>query len=125
MQDVEVHPKTQRLPWPQPHGMEHRFGRRVPCGTPVAISAGADLVGVGRLRDVSLSGAFVETVVNLPLFARVAIEKQCEGGRGIELRASVVRKDTDGVGIEWCETPSRSICLTLGCPRPCRPDSGD
>lgn len=125
MQDVDAYPHAQRLPWPLPHAMDHRFGRRIPCGTPVAISAGTVILGAGRLRNVSLSGAFVETALDLPPFSQIAIEKQCEGGRDIQLLASVVRKDADGVGIEWCETPSRSICLTLGCPRPCRPDSGD
>jgi hypothetical protein len=125
MQNVDARPLTQPLPWPGAHGMEHRFGNRLPCGTQVTVSAGAGVVGAGRMVNVSLSGAYVETAVDLPLFSPVAIEKLCGGGRGISLRACVVRKDADGVGIEWCETPSRSICVTLGCPRPCRTGAGD
>jgi hypothetical protein len=105
--------------------MEHRFGRRYTCGTRVALSAGVGLVGDGRLRNVSLSGAYVETTLDLPLSATVAIEKICDGQRGIDLLAWVVRKDAEGVGIEWCETPARSICQTMGCARPCRPESAD
>jgi len=42
-----------------------------------------------------------------------------EHGKAVELRASVVRKGAGGVGIEWCETPARSICRIFGCTRHC------
>jgi hypothetical protein len=125
MQTLDVYPATQRLPWNRPHTMEHRFGRRFTCGTNVTVSAGAGIAGGGRLLNVSLSGAYIQTTVDLPLFGLVAVEKACGPERAVDLFASVVRKDADGVGVEWCETPARSICQTLGCARPCHSASGD
>jgi PilZ domain-containing protein len=105
--------------------MDHRFGRRYSCGTRVTISAGEGIAASGRMLNVSLSGAFVQTALDLPLFSVVAIKKNCEGANGVELHAMVVRKDTGGVGVEWCESLDCSICRTFGCAQPCHPDSPD
>ena len=99
--------------------MDHRFGRRFECGTPVRLTAGS-LTGQGRMRDVSLSGVFVETDLYLPLFTRVSLFRTTAANRIIEMRGSVVRRDGAGYGIEWCETPPGSICHEFGCPHPCR-----
>jgi len=102
--------------------MEHRWGHRIACGARVRLSAGADVDGTGRLRNVSMSGAFIETAVGLPLFARVAItvlHADRESPREVELLANVARVDDDGVGVEWCETAPREICPLLGCATPC------
>lgn len=102
--------------------MEHRFGRRYACGAPVRISAGAESEGAGRLVNVSMSGAYIQTALDLPLFAPVSIVKvRKDDHTPVELQASVVRRDNGGVGVEWCETPGRSICHVLGCPHPCHP----
>jgi len=98
--------------------MEHRFGQRFRCGNGVRLAAG-DLAGPGRLVNVSLRGAYVETALDLPLFTTVEIAGNGEHGKAVDLRASVVRKDAGGVGIEWCETPVRSICRIFGCTRHC------
>jgi len=97
--------------------MEHRFGRRFRCGTAVRVSAGTALAGRGRLVNVSLSGAYLQTALDLPLYASVEVAKDGDGA--VRLLASVVRKDATGVGIEWCETPSCSICRTFGCSKHC------
>lgn len=102
-----------------PPFMEHRFGRRFRCGTTVRLSAGGAVTGRGRLANVSLSGAYLETALELPLFATVEIAKDVERGKGVALLASVVRKDRGGVGVEWCDTPSRSICEFFGCTKHC------
>jgi hypothetical protein len=90
--------------------MEHRWGRRIACGAAARLDAGAGIVGVGRLRDVSLSGAFIETALELPLLARVSVAV-----RDTYVAASVVRIVDDGCGVEWCETAPRAICPLLGC----------
>ncbi|MBC8024878.1 MAG: PilZ domain-containing protein [Steroidobacteraceae bacterium] len=90
--------------------MEHRWGRRIACGAPARLSVGAGITGAGQLRDVSLSGAFIETVLELPLFAQVTVSVG-----ETEVQASVVRIDADGVGVEWMETEQRAICPLLGC----------
>jgi hypothetical protein len=101
-----------------PLSMEHRFGQRFRCGNQVRLSAG-DLAGGGRLSNVSLSGAYLETALDLPLFATVEISGHGEHGKAVRLSASVVRKDAGGAGVEWCETPGRSICSIFGCTRHC------
>ena len=102
--------------------MEHRFGRRYACGSPVRISAGDEASGDGQLVNVSMSGAYLQTELDLPLFALISLVKIRKDDRTpVELLASVVRRDGRGVGVEWCETPGRSICHVLGCPHPCHP----
>ena len=98
--------------------MEHRFGRRFRCGTAVHVSADSGVAGEGRLANVSLSGAYVQTALDLPLFALVDLVASRDG-RTVERRACVVRKEATGVGVEWCETPTRSICQIFGCPKHC------
>lgn len=102
-----------------PVSMEHRFGQRLRCGSPVRLSAGDGVGGAGRLRDVSLSGAFLETALDPPLFAPIDIAATHPAAQDVCLRALVVRKDRHGVGVEWCETPGRSICQIFGCTRQC------
>ncbi|HTU67575.1 MAG TPA: PilZ domain-containing protein [Steroidobacteraceae bacterium] len=102
----------------RPGGMEHRFGRRLSCGTRVRLTAGEGIAGAGRLVNVSLSGAYIETSLDLPPFSLLEISSDGRP-RAVELLASVVRKDATGVGVEWCETPSCSICRIFGCAQPC------
>jgi hypothetical protein len=102
----------------QGNWMEHRWGPRRPCRARVSISAGSGLAGSGRMRDVSLSGAFLETVVPLPMFTRLAIAVLPDDGGSAhsqEFTAVVVRRDEGGVGIEWCDEIYGSICRALGC----------
>jgi hypothetical protein len=102
-----------------PLGMEHRFGQRFRCGTAVRVSSGSSLTGRGRLVNVSLSGAFLETALDLPLLATISIARDGNCRRDVELLASVVRKDACGVGVEWCENLSSSICEIFGCSKRC------
>jgi hypothetical protein len=109
---------------PRPQGMEHRWGRRIRCHADVRISAG-DLAGAGRLRDISLSGAFVETSLALPLFAPIAIAACRAADTNPELWACVVRRDRDGVGVEWIETQPGFVCPMLGCETCCAPPDSE
>lgn len=95
-------------------GMEHRWGRRIACGAVARLSVGAGVSGTARLRDVSLSGAFIETALQLPTFAQLTILV-----RETEVQASVVRIEACGVGVEWIEMEQRAICPLLGCKNPC------
>jgi hypothetical protein len=105
--------------------MEHRWGQRAPCGSRVRLPTGAGICGAGRLRDVSMSGAFLETALELPLFGRVTVAVvRGDPGHEIEAIGSVVRKEPGGVGIEWCETLPGSICALLGCTPRCAAAAG-
>lgn len=100
--------------------MEHRWGRRIACDAPVGVSAAGVPIGSGTLRNVSMSGAFMETALALPLYAHISLKVLRDEPRvEREISASVVRVARDGVGVEWCETPAGSICALLGCQTRC------
>ena len=101
--------------------MEHRWGQRKRCDALVWLSTGAGPSATARVRDVSLSGAFLETALHLPLFAQVTIAVLCDDGftQAVKFNAGVVRSEPGGVGIEWCEPVSGSICRQLGCTLKC------
>jgi hypothetical protein len=101
--------------------MEHRWGPRRPCRTRVCVSAGGGVSGLGRLANISMSGALLETAVPLPLFAQLAITVLREDGatHQLEFTAVVVRHESNGVGIEWCDPNTGSICQALHCDIDC------
>ena len=80
------------------------------CQARVRISAPGGITGAGRVRDVSSSGAFIETMTHLPMHTRVMLTV---------LAAMVVRVARTGFAVEWCETPGGSICSVVGCTTPC------
>lgn len=87
-------------------GMEHRWGRRQPTDVAVHLIAKPGVAGFGRVLNVSLTGAYLETRVPLRLLAIVylgpaAAASASDSGRSIA--ASVVRRDARGVGLEWCD----------------------
>lgn len=94
--------------------MEHRCGQRVELDLGVQLMARPSGIGPGRLRSISLSGAFVATTLALPLLARVRVI--CEGGAMDvaalrKMEGYVVRQADDGVGIEWCALLPASLPL--------------
>jgi hypothetical protein len=92
--------------------MEHRWGTRIPVNVPVRISSAA-LSGSGTLRDLSVSGAYIETVIALPESAWV----QVRVARGVEpamrLSGLVIRHDGRGVGIEWLDLAPLELAPSL------------
>ena len=102
--------------------MEHRWGRRIPCSASVHICAASGVTGSGRLRDVSTSGAFVESALDLPLFSQVTIAVQHAGGTAVDgpgTRANIVRHASEGFAVEWCEIQAGTVCDQLGCATAC------
>ena len=72
------------------------------------------------MRDVSMSGAFIETAMPLSLLAQVEIAVSHRDGPGVtELAGCVVRVERDGVAVEWTEVSPEAICPLLGCNSPC------
>jgi len=112
---------------PRPFFMEHRWGQRMTCRARVQLSAGAGLSGAGRVRDVSSSGAFIETTLQLPMQARLmlVVRGNKSATHEIEIAASVARVNRDGIGVEWCETPTGSICAVVGCTASCASLEGE
>ncbi len=102
-----------------PAGMEHRWGRRIVCSATVHLSAGA-ATGSGRIRDISMSGAFIETSFTPALNSPVQIAVHRDDGRmGPVKSGCVVRREPDGFALEWAETPSGCVCPQLDCTEPC------
>jgi hypothetical protein len=101
--------------------MEHRWGQRKRCRARVYLSAGAGISGTGCVRDVSSSGAFIETTLQLPMHARVMLNVRGNESatHEVDMAATVARVDNDGIGVEWYETPAGSICVILGCTTLC------
>lgn len=104
-----------------PLHLEHRWGLRARCRARVRLSTGTGITGTGRIRDISSSGAFIETDVELPLNAPLdlVILGNESAVQTVEMAASVVRVDHDGVGVEWSRTAECSICSVLGCTTRC------
>jgi len=96
--------------------MEHRWGERVLMDQPARLDARPNLIAVGRLRNASLSGGYVETGASVPLGTRLHVElewiywsrtEQCR------VPAYVVRSDENGLGLEWCDFAPRWIALVI------------
>jgi hypothetical protein len=119
---LDVSPASRRQSF-----MEHRWGRRIRCRARARISAGVGMTGSGKIRDVSMSGAFIETAMPLSLLAQVEIEvSHRDDADETALAACVVRIERDGVAVEWADPSPEAICPLLGCNSPCAaadPDS--
>jgi hypothetical protein len=91
--------------------MEHRWGSRKAVDVPVRFIALPATIGTGRITNVSMTGAFLETRAELRPMALLYVEMihlLQEPGKRKRLSASVVRRTDLGVGIEWCEAVSKS-----------------
>jgi PilZ domain-containing protein len=99
--------------------LEHRWGSRVHLRKPAALHTNHGPDSHAVLRNVSLSGAFVETGLKPALFSRVAV--QLTDGNWCSLDAWVVRTDVSGVGLEWLEPGSETAVALLSRPRHAAP----
>jgi hypothetical protein len=101
-------------------GMDHRWGRRQPTDVAVQVIAKSGARGTGRMANVSLTGAYLETQMSLRPLALVYLQsadRNLAGGKRIA--ASVVRCDARGVGLEWFEPQTKAagvnaMLATLG-----------
>lgn len=96
--------QTQTLTLPATKPMEHRWGARVDidCAARLMLHDGA--VGEGRLRNASISGAYIATAVRLaPLTPLNVVLTTGRGAqrRTLELPACVARFDRGGLAVEW------------------------
>jgi len=91
--------------------MEHRWGRRQPTNLMVRFCAMSGITGVGRLLNISSTGAFLATTARLRPLSLVYLEPAAATFWGIQSRriaASVVRQDALGVGVEWCDAAAET-----------------
>jgi hypothetical protein len=87
--------------------MEHRCGDRRPANFAVRLILPPREVLLGRIRDISLSGAFVQTYRELPPLSRILVDFRTVVGAAApalrRIEGYVVRNGKTGVGIEWAE----------------------
>jgi hypothetical protein len=91
--------------------IEHRWGSRVHLMKPVTIETNQATDAAARLRNASLSGAFIETALQPALYSRVTILAPYATDEPVE--AWVVRADGAGVGIEWMEPAVETVVAIL------------
>ena len=67
-------------------------------------------IGTGCLSNVSVTGAFMKTKAHLRLLSVLNLSApQSKKAKSKGITAFVVRQDTAGVGLEWCEAGQTSI----------------
>ncbi|HXC59954.1 MAG TPA: hypothetical protein VN645_11600 [Steroidobacteraceae bacterium] len=90
--------------------MEHRWGDRTDVTVRVWID-GAFLSGAGTLRNLSSSGAYIETSLPLsPLtMVRIRLPDSNQGPLTDDDWGLVVRQDSGGIGVEWCDAAAPTI----------------
>lgn len=84
------------------HLVEHRLAARVPVTLDALVQQPIDPAIFVRLRNLSHYGAYAQTSVPIPRYRRVWIHLRVPGARkpGV-VRATVVRADAEGVGLEF------------------------
>jgi hypothetical protein len=95
--------------------MEHRWGARVALDLPVRLELSGELLGHGRLRNASISGALVVTASRLPVLTAldvVVTTTAAPEGR-IVLPACVVRRAGTAIGVEWRDMACDSLVALL------------
>ncbi|HYJ39848.1 MAG TPA: hypothetical protein VEW08_03595 [Steroidobacteraceae bacterium] len=79
-------------------------------------------LGMANLANASISGAFLETTLQLPVNANVILEPVSTAGvalEGVKLSARVARVDRRGLGIEWrAMIAPQLLALLTGTPLP-------
>jgi hypothetical protein len=85
--------------------MEHRWGHRISIDLPIWVSSGG-IAGPGMLRNLSVSGALIET--SLPLATLTMVRVQIPRSGELPHASAwgfIVRDGSNGFGIEWCDSP--------------------
>lgn len=96
--------------------MEHRWGIRHPLELSVRLEGLPNLLTFARLRNVSSSGAYIETRAAPALDSRIWVELGLRSGSGEGRRrilAYVVRRDERGIGLEWSEFAPRAVLALM------------
>jgi hypothetical protein len=96
--------------------MEHRWGQRIPVDIQVQLRARPRAIGVGRIANLSISGAWIETKSRLPLLAQIqVVVKPSRLGRhrAGSVAAFVTRRSKTGIGVEWRQMAPQHITVLL------------
>lgn len=110
--------------------MEHRLGSRHATDVDVYLRTwGSTVSARGRLRDLSVSGAFISTLLPCRPLLHVTVQIALQGRpRRIapSFEGQIVRLDQGGIGIEWAELQPELVAkliLTQHADEPMRANS--
>jgi len=94
--------------------MEHRWGRRVSADIDVRIFADPASAGWGRLRDISITGGFIETALRVHVLSRLCLSVPSTAHRSAcTVHAIVVRSEAEGLGVEWFDGDSKVVAALM------------
>jgi PilZ domain len=82
--------------------MEHRWGERFRVSLTVTVRDSKGWTAVARLRDVSISGAFLECRHAFDPAQWVTVNFG-HGARAVPVAGFIARVTRDGLGLEWAE----------------------
>jgi PilZ domain-containing protein len=82
------------------------------------------LVALGRIVDLSLSGALVQTALQVPLLSRLQLTVALDRRHKAQVDAQVVRQTEVGVAVEWSEFGNDAIQALLAHRRPAQARAG-
>jgi PilZ domain len=87
------------------NGLEHRWGERIRVNIPVRVEVAATSAADGCMKNLSLSGALMNSDCDLRLYSliEVSIALPPPFSRTTVIKAHVARKFNEGFGIEWHE----------------------
>jgi hypothetical protein len=95
--------------------VEHRWGKRIPLDLSVSLQWGPHSLASGRLRNVSLSGAYVEGLPLLPVWTEVYVHLDGIGcGECSPVKAYVIRNEPGGLAVEWSEFAPNGVHRLIG-----------
>jgi len=92
--------------------MEHRWGERLEVDICVQLSVPPLILGSGRIRNISISGAWISGRFDLPPLARafVVFDLVLAGQREqLPIGCYVARVRPDGIGVEWRELARKIV----------------
>jgi hypothetical protein len=94
--------------------MEHRWGERRPIDLGVRFVMMPQTVGAGRIVNISSTGAFMKTQTCLRLLSLLYLQPLATPeGETEHIAATVVRRESTGVGLEWCEFGANALTRYL------------
>jgi len=96
--------------------MDHRWGQRQATNLAVHVAGTSGATGAARMVNVSLTGAYLETSAPLRRHALVYVapssRHNCVGGSR-RIAAYVIRRDSLGVGLEWCQPLTKGAHIAV------------
>jgi hypothetical protein len=93
--------------------MDHRWGQRVPADVAVVITRDGWMRGMGRISNVSLSGAMLKTALKMPVHATITVSPVGDTRQSEDIVACVVRTEPGSVAIEWRDMASPQIVALI------------